>query len=202
MRHPLALVPLLGCLAFLSACGGTPSSEGPATLSGSDTPAHEDAPAPSTASSNTTPIDIASSMLISVNTTETRAEPWPLASGQALAASIITPQAGQLVGVDVHVGTYGNTSDGALKVRACQAGTCAEGSAELASGKDNKFLTLPLSTRLALDVAQPLELTISREGGANDFALWVLPAKLDAPTAADQLPAKVPNVGLRYESND
>jgi hypothetical protein len=81
----------------------------------------------------------------------------------------------EVSGIAVLLGNYRDTSDGALKVEACTAEGCAQGSRNLTESTDNNYFSIPLSKPLGLAPGN-LTLRISHVGGRTPVALWVWPS--------------------------
>ncbi len=113
--------------------------------------------------------------------------PIALAPGQSLQATLDAPGAGRPIrGALLRIGTYGGTADGQLRLRLCQAGTCAEGDLDLAAAADNRVATIDLPDPLTLRAA-PTTLTIEHRGGNHLVALWGQDAQVGEPRKLPEL---------------
>lgn len=122
-------------------------------------------------------------------------------SGESISGEFAPLREGNVVGVEVQVGNYGNSSVGSLRVELCQANNCAEGSADLAMSKDNEYFHIALITPLAVTMDAPISYKITRESGDNHMALWSYPSSVPTSKLTLVDGSVVPRslkLGLRY----
>jgi hypothetical protein len=129
--------------------------------------------------------------------------PETFAVGQEFNGEFPAPNASVLnvTAFEVLIGTYGNSSRGVVKARICQE-TCSEGTADLSGSKDNDYFLIPLSAPLQLKPGVPVKYTLTREVGANQFAVWSYPAKDSATSLSvpgQEAVARTLKIRLRYE---
>ncbi len=98
-----------------------------------------------------------------------------LGAGEALTAEFEGAAAARIGAVSVLVGTYDGKADGGLRVRLCQEARCATGAAPLATAPDNRGLLISLEEPFALAAGVPTRLSITKEGGGQNVALWLRP---------------------------
>lgn len=113
----------------------------------------------------------------------------PLFGEQTVGGRAISNVAGELVGVAFLVGNYGNTSRGAINLEACVRNACRTSSIDTASSIDNEMLAFPLGSPLSVTDREEIIFKLTREAGANEFAIWTFPAvegasRLDSADAA------------------
>ena len=150
----------------LSACGGN-------------------APSETTNAANTTPADNTTRIELPA---EGAATPLLMGPNATVKTELTPPQAGNISAVSVRIGNFKNTADGTFRVQICQQTTCSEGTADLAKSVDNRYLTVNLTSPVAVDGKVPVAVNITRIGGAGQFALWTHPGtdKIITPTAQTQ----------------
>lgn len=122
-------------------------------------------------------------------------------AGETISGEFASVRAGNVVGIELQVGNYGNSSAGTLKVKLCQTDHCAEGSADLAESKDNEYFHVALVTPLAVAMDAPLTYAVTRESGDNRMALWSYPASVPTSKLTLVDGTEVPRtlkLGLRY----
>ena len=182
------------CLAIsatvlVAACNQKPADSGPAQTAAVEAPA----PAPA--------VDRGNVEFVELPLDGTSNQSHGMNAGESISGEFAPVRAGSVVGVEVQVGNYGNSSTGNLKLKLCQSDKCAEGGADLAGSKDNEFFHVELASPLAVTMDAPLTYTVIRESGDNSMAVWSYPASV--PTSKLTLPdgTVVPRtlkVGLRY----
>lgn len=129
-------------------------------------------------------------------------QPHSLAEGQSISGEFEATKAGSVIGVEIQVGNYANSSVGTLSLKLCRGTACAEGTADLTASKDNEYFYVQFAAPLQLEAnGQPVTYMVTRVSGENNFALWSYPAsvqtsKLTLPDGA-VLPRTL-KVGLRY----
>ncbi|GAB3348378.1 hypothetical protein [Lysobacter tyrosinilyticus] len=124
-----------------------------------------------------------------------------LKAGESISGEFASLREGNVVGVELQVGNYGNSSAGNLKVKLCQADKCADGSADLATSKDNEYFHVALASPLAVAMDKPLTYTVTRESGDNRMAVWSYPASVPTSklTLVDgNVVPRTLKLGLRY----
>jgi len=121
--------------------------------------------------------------------------------GQTISGEFASLREGNVTGVEVQVGNYGNSSAGNLKLKLCQAGNCAEGNGDLAMSKDNEYFYIALAAPLAVSIDAPITYTLTRESGDNRMAVWSYPASVSTSKLILVDGSVVPRtlkLGLRY----
>jgi hypothetical protein len=113
----------------------------------------------------------------------------PLFGDQSVGFSVTNSAAGELVGVGILVGNYGGTSRGGIDLEVCVAAECRKVNIDTASSIDNEILAFPVEPALSLQAGSELKLTLSRQTGTNEFAVWTFPfvdgaAKLESDDPA------------------
>ena len=99
----------------------------------------------------------------------------PLFGDQSVAATVVSSSAGDLVGVGVLIGNYGDTSRGGVDLEVCLANECRKTSIDAASTVDNQILAFPVEPALPIQAGSELKLNITRQTGGNEFAIWTFP---------------------------
>ena len=129
-------------------------------------------------------------------------QPHGLAKGEAFTGKLMAPLDGEVTGVEVQIGNYGNSSVGALSMKLCQAEACAEGSEDLSNSKDNEYFHVPLTSALPVVAGQPMQYVLTRKSGDNILAVWSYPS-LDASSTVTMPDGSVAQrslrVGFRYK---
>lgn len=139
-----------------------PAQQGQATATPAEAPASAATPELDSAGFIELPLDGSTTL------------PHTLTAGQALSGEFAAPRAGEVTSIQVMVGNYDNSSSGTLALKLCQGGNCAEGTADLATSKNNDFLPIALVQPLALSAdATPVSYVLTRASGDNLFAIWV-----------------------------
>lgn len=113
---------------------------------------------------------------------------------------------GSIQAIDLFIGTYANTSDGALAVKICADGQCTQGKRRLSESSDNSFFSISLSPVLKAATGDKLKIIVTHEGGSNPVALWLWP---DLPGRTQDLfgpngkliPDKAVRVAFSYGSD-
>lgn len=108
----------------------------------------------------------------------------PLFGDQSVGASVVSSSAGELVGVGVLIGNYGATSRGGVDMEVCSANECRKSAIDTASTVDNQILAFPVEPALPIQAGSELKLTLARQTGANEFAIWTFPI-VDQATKLD-----------------
>lgn len=115
----------------------------------------------------------------------------PLFGEQTASGRAVVNVAGELVGVAFLVGNYGNASRGTISLDACVRNECRTSTIDTASSVDNEMLAFPLGSPLSVTDGDEITFTLTREAGANEFAIWTFPAvegasRLESDDAAFQ----------------
>lgn len=99
--------------------------------------------------------------------------------------------------ISVRVGTFGNTTLGALAVRICAASICGAGTGDLTRANDGHHLLIPLDTQIPLSVGAPYTISFGKTGATN-AVIWTYPLKEGAHVPVfEQTPTAVrDNVGI------
>jgi hypothetical protein len=182
----------------VAGCTGGTEQAPPAATQPAPQPAEPVAATPAAPASQAPVVTLVPNKAIAVLGEQEGKQPMPLVAGQSIAGSLAAPQQGQVVGFDIFIGNYRNTSDGTLEVKLCQAGVCQTGTGQLMPSRDNRYLTIPLASAL-MTAAGPMEYTVAKVGGAKRVAVWTSPAEPAELTAADGAKvARAPLIRLRY----
>lgn len=198
----MKVVGLIVLAAAIAGCNPGSESASEATPASTELPQQTVAqPAPVAPAVVAAPVvQLPSNEVVEVTMGQGGHEPLPMIAGQSISGPIDSPRAGAVVGLDIFIGNYRNTSDGQLEVQLCVAGMCEAGVGELLSSKDNRFLTLALNKPLAIEKG-PLEYKITKIGGDKRVAIWVnqTVAPGNPLTAVDGSKVeRVPRIKLRY----
>ncbi|MFC7474600.1 hypothetical protein ACFQS7_09565 [Dankookia sp. GCM10030260] len=115
------------------------------------------------------------------------------------------PNAGDLVAVDVVVGTFHGAADGDLVLRLCAAADCVEGRRRLAELADNLPARIPLERPLSVAVDQALRIALFQDGATRPAAIWVwrppvtgLPGAGQRGWLGDPAAGLLPTLSLAY----
>lgn len=100
-----------------------------------------------------------------------------LAEGETVRFQARVPSAGSLSGAGIQIGNFGGSSEGSIRINACQQGECAGGTAALAGSVDNTFLPVAFETPLEVAEGPSLEIAVTRSAGYNPFAVWSYPGE-------------------------
>lgn len=179
----------LSSAVFFTACNQKPAS---ADLATAEVSAAAESPAA---------VDRGNLDFVELPLDGTTNESHALNSGESITGEFASLREGSVVGVEVQVGNYGNSSAGTLKVKLCQVDNCTEGSADLAMSKDNEYFHVALTEPLVVTMDAPLTYTVIRESGENHMALWSYPASVPTSklTLVDgSIVPRTLKVGLRY----
>ena len=122
-----------------------------------------------------TPVALTGNTPLALAPTATLAVTAP--GGGALSASRL-----EAVGVDI--GTYDGAADGTLMLRVCAAAACRTGHAALRGAPDDQVLWVTLPAPLAVGPADPVTVTLSRQGGARPVAIWLFPIRAGSHAVA------------------
>lgn len=130
-------------------------------------------------------------------------EPVSVTAGQTLKGAFVAPRAGNVDSLSVVIGNNLNTSDGKLDVKLCQTGVCVDGSAELAGSNDNSYLKIPLSNPLTVNSSEPVEFSLTKEGGSVPVAVYLFAAQEGSGATTNDLTSgaatpRLPQFGLGY----
>jgi hypothetical protein len=100
-----------------------------------------------------------------------------LAPGASLEATFpgASLNPGAIETVAVLIGTFPNTSNGALSLTACAGDVCQSGASDLASTADNAPVEIRLNGPLPIAEGQDLRLRFTHEGGTAEVAIWHYP---------------------------
>lgn len=147
----------------LVACGGKPSPEQATNKE------------PSIAPQDTQAV-VSADIHIEVPVSSSGGEPQLMATTHSISGNVAAPRAGSITAVEVQVGNFGNTADGAASAKLCQGENCVEASADIATSKDNEYLKFVFPNSLAVVEAQPINFTFARVAGEKPFALWTYPS--------------------------
>lgn len=113
----------------------------------------------------------------------------PLFGDQSVGITVTNSAADELVGVGVLVGNYGGTSRGDVELKVCVATECRESILDTASSIDNEVLTFPVEPALPMQAGAELKLTMTRQTGGNEFAIWTFPIVDEAARVESDDPA-------------
>lgn len=138
--------------------------------------------------------------LVELAVAQEDAQPLPLAAGETVSGEFAAPKAGQLIAMSLFIGNYAGSSDGELRVEACQGDKCAEGKASVVGSQDNAYLEFTLGNELALQSGRT-KYSVAKIGGANVVALWTYSNKDGATSfrSVDGSPLpRSPKIALRF----
>ena len=104
--------------------------------------------------------------------------PLPLRSGESARGDLIVPPSGGVLArVRVRLGTYGGLSDGRLRVTMCAGGggapSCAAGTIDLATARDNQPAAVLLDRELDVPGGQKIAFRLTHVDGRHDVALFL-----------------------------
>lgn len=147
---------------------------------------------------------------VALPTAETNMAPLPLQPNEHVQLSVpapVTPKhsSGSIQAFSLLIGTYTNSSDGALAVKICAAGQCAQGSRSLAESSGLSF-SIPLTSPLKATAGDKFQITVTHEGGTKPVALWLWPdlpghnQHLSGPNG-NLIPGKAVRIAFGYDNS-
>jgi hypothetical protein len=196
--YRLALVIAVGTAA--TACGHE-SAPVAASSPAASTGAVSDVQ-PLTVAPRAAPVRLQENDLVEIAVGEGQNQPVPLSAGQVAKGIFIAPRPGQVLAIDVQLGTYANTSDGMLKVKLCKDEVCRTGTGDILSSLDNEYFSILLDQPLSVAAGDSLSYKFTKEGGVVVVALWGYPRSAGdtANMSVDngKLLDLTPKLALRY----
>lgn len=127
-------------------------------------------------------------------------QPLLIESGREAQVPLRSGFTGAVSAIGVQIGNFAGASDGDLNLTVCSEANCVSGAVPLTGTVDNAYVDVPLDQHLQVDAGASLMLSIGKDEGSHDVAVWLYEAS-DPMTRPDgALVSATPRLKLIFEN--